>query len=163
MDNEPVRGPPPVHVRDKHGEFMKGRPPVFTHSTDPLDADDWLRTVEKQLDITQCNDMEKVLYASGQLQGAAQDWWDSLKFGRPANAAPITWAEFTENFRSYHIPDGLMELKREEFRSLRQRSMTVSEYRDRFTQLSRYAPNEVAKDSDKQREFLKGLYDDLRL
>jgi hypothetical protein len=69
MDNEPVRGPPPVHVRDKRGEFMKGHPPVFTHSTNPLDADDWLRTVEKQLDIAQCNDMEKVLYASGQLQG----------------------------------------------------------------------------------------------
>jgi hypothetical protein len=48
---------------------MKGHPPVFTHSTDPLDADDWLRTVEKKLDIAQCNDMEKVLYASGQLQG----------------------------------------------------------------------------------------------
>jgi hypothetical protein len=128
-----------------------------------LDADDWLRTVEKQLDIAQCNDMEKVLYASGQLQGAAQDWWDSFKFGHPANVAPITWAEFTENFISYHIPEGLMELKREEFRSLRQRSMTMSEYRDRFTQLSRYAPNEVARDSDKQHHFLKGLYDDLRL
>jgi NACalpha-BTF3-like transcription factor len=75
MDNEPVEGLPPVHVRDKHGEFMKRRPPVFTQSIDPLDADDWLRTVEKQLDIAQCNDMEKVLYASGQLQGAAQDWW----------------------------------------------------------------------------------------
>jgi hypothetical protein len=69
MDNEPVGGPPPVHVRDKRGEFMKGCPLVFTHSTDLLDADDWLRTVEKQLDIAQCNDMKKVLYASGQLQG----------------------------------------------------------------------------------------------
>jgi hypothetical protein len=65
--NQPAGGLPPVHVRDKHGEFMKGRPPVFTHATDPLDAEDWLRTVEKQLDIAQCNDMEKVLYASGQL------------------------------------------------------------------------------------------------
>jgi hypothetical protein len=119
--------------------------------------------VEKQLDIAQCNDMEKVLYASGQLQGAAQDWWDSFKFGRPTNAAPITWVEFTQSFRTYHIPDGLMEIKREEFRSLRQKSMTVSEYRDRFTQLSRYAPSEVANDADKQRHFLKGLNDDLRL
>jgi hypothetical protein len=149
MDNEPVGGPPPVHVRDKRGEFMKGRPPVFTHATDPLDADDWLRTLEKQLDIAQCNDMEKVLYASWQLQGAAQDWWDSFKFGHPAKAAPITWAEFIENFRSYRIPEGLMELKREEFRALEQKSMTMSEYRDRFTQLSRYAPDEVAKYSDK--------------
>jgi hypothetical protein len=56
-----------------------------------------------------------------------------------------------------------MEVKREEFRSLRHKSMTMSEYRDRFTQLSRYAPNEVANDVDKQRHFLKGLNDDLRL
>jgi hypothetical protein len=110
---------------------------------------------KKQPDIAQCNDMEKVLYASGQLQGAAQDWWDSFMFGHPTNAARIAWAEFTEK--------GLMELKREEFRSLKQKSMTVSEYRDRFTQLSRYAPDDVDKDSDKQRCFLKGLYDDLRL
>jgi hypothetical protein len=128
---------------------MKGHPPVFTHAIDPLDADDWLRTVEKQPDIAQCNDMEKVLYASGQLQGAAQDWWDSFMFGHPANATPITWAEFTENFRLYHIPEGFMELKREEFRSLKQKSMTVSEYHDRFTQLSHYALDDVDKDSDK--------------
>jgi len=43
--------PPPVHVRDKRGEFMKGRPLVFTHSADPMEADDWLRAVERQLNI----------------------------------------------------------------------------------------------------------------
>jgi hypothetical protein len=30
-----------------------------------LKADDWLKAVEKQLNIAQCNDLEKVLYASG--------------------------------------------------------------------------------------------------
>ena len=78
LDNEHARGPSPVQVRDKCGEFMKGRPLVFTHASDPLEADDWLRAMEKQLNIAQCNDLEKVLYASGQLQGAAQDWWDSF-------------------------------------------------------------------------------------
>jgi hypothetical protein len=34
--------------------------------------------------------------------------------------------------------------------------MSMVEYRDKFAQLSRYAPDEVAKDSDKQRCFLKG-------
>ena len=78
LDNEPARIPPPVQVRDKRGEFMKGCPPMFTHALDPLEADNWLCAVEKQLNIAQCNDLEKVLYASGQLQGAAQDWWDSF-------------------------------------------------------------------------------------
>ena len=90
LDNEPARVPPPVQVRDKRGEFMKGHPPVFTHASDPMEADDWLRAVEKQLNIAQCNDLENVLYASGQLQGAAQDWWDSFQYGRPNNAPAIT-------------------------------------------------------------------------
>ena len=55
--------------RDKRGEFLKGRPPVFSHATDPLEADDWLRAVKKQLNIAQCDNQQKVLYASGQLQG----------------------------------------------------------------------------------------------
>jgi hypothetical protein len=56
-------------VRDKRGEFLKGHPPVFSHAADPLEADDWVRAVEKHLNIAQCNDLKKVLYASDQLQG----------------------------------------------------------------------------------------------
>jgi hypothetical protein len=50
---------------------MKGHPPVFTHSADPMDAEDWLRTVERELHTAQCNDREKVLYSPRQLRGAA--------------------------------------------------------------------------------------------
>jgi hypothetical protein len=51
LDNQPAGAPLPVQVRDKCAEFMKGRLPVFTHASDPLEADDWLKTVEKQLNI----------------------------------------------------------------------------------------------------------------
>jgi hypothetical protein len=34
---------------NKHWEFISHRPPVFTHADDPLDADDWLKTVGKML------------------------------------------------------------------------------------------------------------------
>ena len=37
--------------------------------------------------------------------------------------------------------------------------MTVTEYRDRFLQLARYAPAEVAYDRDKQEHFMEGLED----
>jgi hypothetical protein len=35
--------------------------------------------------------------------------------------------------------------------------MSVSEYRDKFIQLSRYAPDEVADDERKQEHFMEGL------
>ena len=41
--------------------------------------------------------------------------------------------------------------------------MFVEEYCDKFAQLSCYALNEVANDADKQRHFLKRLYDGLQL
>ncbi|XP_072149573.1 uncharacterized protein [Setaria viridis] len=122
---------------------------------DPLDADDWLKVINKKLDITQCNDHEKVLYAAGHLEGAAADWWDAYTTAH-ANANAITWEEFRNSFRTHHIPAGVMKLKQKEFLSLKQGNMTVSEYRDKFTQLSRYAPNEVDTDEKRQERFLDG-------
>jgi hypothetical protein len=41
--------------------------------------------------------------------------------------------------------------------------MTVCEYRNMFTQLSRYAPEEVDNDAKRQKRFIKGLNDGLQL
>jgi hypothetical protein len=41
-----------------------------------FDADDWLKTVIKKLETTQCTDREMVLYTTGRLEGLAFDWWD---------------------------------------------------------------------------------------
>jgi hypothetical protein len=108
------------------------------------------------LNIAQCTNGEKVLYASGRLTGLAADWWDAY-YAVHAAADTISWAEFSTNFKNYHIPAGLMKIKKKEFLSLKQGGMLVSEYRDKFIQLSRYAPGEVADDEKKQELFLKGL------
>jgi hypothetical protein len=41
QQNQPQPPPPPPPApRDKHKEFMSYHPPTYSHSTDPLDADD---------------------------------------------------------------------------------------------------------------------------
>ncbi|CAO2188981.1 unnamed protein product [Urochloa humidicola] len=97
-------------VRDRRAEFMKGHPPKFSHASNPLQADYWLKAVERQLNIAQCTDEEKVLYASGQLEEAGLDWWDAHQFGVP-NRDQTTWQQFRDSFRSHHVPAGLMKLK----------------------------------------------------
>jgi hypothetical protein len=42
-----------------------------------MDADNWVKYVEKKLQVVQCNNCEKVLLASHQLFGPATDWWDA--------------------------------------------------------------------------------------
>jgi hypothetical protein len=147
--NKPPPPPQQQAPMNKHREFMSHRPPVLTHAADPLDADDYLKTVGKMLTTTQCDDREKVLFAAGQLQGTTGAWWDAYVVTH-ATPDAITWQEFTNSFRNHHIPAGLMKLKKKEFLSLKQGGMSVAEFRDRFIELSRYAPKEVADDPKKQ-------------
>ena len=42
VQNQQVGGAP----CDKRGEFLKGHPPVFSHDTDLLEADDWFHAVK---------------------------------------------------------------------------------------------------------------------
>jgi hypothetical protein len=125
-----------------------------------MDANDWLKSVEKKLQVVQCNNHEKVLLASHKLTRPATDWWDAYV---EAHEEPdtINWNEFEMAFRSHHVPQGVIKLKKKEFQDLKQGSMTVSEYVTHFTQLSRYAPNDMDTDEKKQECFLNGLDDRL--
>jgi hypothetical protein len=53
-------------------------------------------------------------------------------------------------FRSHHVPQGVIKLKKKEFQDLKQGSIMVSEYVTRFMQLFRYAPNDMVTDKKKQ-------------
>ena len=153
--------PPPGGPRDKYRDFMSLHPLAFSQSAEPLDVDDWLMTVDKKLDLVHCGDHERVLYTSSKLEGTAADWWDAYLTAH-ANPDAITWVEFRNSFRTRFIPSGIMKQKLKEFLELKQGSLSVAEYRDRFTQLSRYAPNEVDTDEKQQERFLGGLIGPLK-
>jgi phosphoketolase len=107
-----------------------------------MDADDWLKTIEKKLQVVQCNNHEKVLFALHQLEGPIADCRDAYI---EAHEEPksINWQELKNSFRSHHVPLGVMKLKKKEFEDLKQGLMSMNEYVTRFTQLSRYAPDDV--------------------
>jgi hypothetical protein len=150
---QPQVPPPP---RDRLGDFQRTKPPTFSHAIHPMNADDWLKFVEKKLQVVQCNNHEKGLLASHQLSSPAADWWDAYM---EAHEEPksINWPEFRAAFRAYHVPQGVIKLKKKEFYDLKQGSMFVNEYVTKFTQLSRYALNKVDTDEKKQDYFLNGL------
>nr|ABA96173.1 retrotransposon protein, putative, unclassified [Oryza sativa Japonica Group] len=149
--------PPP---QNKLTDFLRVRPPTFSSTTNPVEAGDWLHAVEKKLELLQCTDQEKVVFASHQLQGPASEWWDHFRMNR-AEGQPITWADFTEAFKKTHIPTGVVSLKKREFRALKQKDQTVAEYLHEFNRLARYAPEDVRTDEERQEKFLEGLKDEL--
>jgi hypothetical protein len=106
--------------------FMRLHPPTFDSAEDdPLSADDWLHTIIKNLNAVRATDKEKVILATHQLAGAAGEWWENYQDAANKPEA-ITWQEFVEKFHEYHTLEGIMEIKGEEFRSLRQGPMMVN-------------------------------------
>ncbi|KAK1687053.1 hypothetical protein QYE76_047901 [Lolium multiflorum] len=125
------------HPGSKLKNFQNTNPPMFSKTEEPLDADDWLQTMENNLEVAGVEAAEKVLFATHYLSGPARAWWTSA---RAMNAGQMmTWADFKLKFSKYRVPQGLIKKMRDEFRELKQGRMSVVEYRDRFLTLSRYA------------------------
>jgi hypothetical protein len=113
---QPQVPPPP---RDRLGYFQRTKPPTFSHAVEPIDANDWLNSIEKKLQVVQCNNCEKVLLASHQLFGPAADWWDA--YVEPhEEPESINWLEFRVAFHAHHVPRGVIKLKKKEFQDLKQ-------------------------------------------
>jgi hypothetical protein len=92
-----------------------------------MGAQDWLKSVEKKLETTQCSDCENVLFAAHQIFGTIANWWET--YGNTyANFEVITWNEFKAHFRTHYMPCGTLKLKKKEFSDLNRGSMTVNEY-----------------------------------
>jgi hypothetical protein len=152
MQHAQPKAPPPLS-RDRLEDFQCTKPPTFSHAVEPMDADDWLKSIEKKLQVVQCNNREKVLLASHQLSRPVTDWWDAYMEARE-ESENINWLEFRAAFHAHHVAQGVIKLKKEEFQDLKQGSMSMKEDITKFTQLSRYAPNEVDTDEKKQDCFL---------
>ena len=66
--NNNNNNPPPV---DNLARFLRLQPPVFSSSTKPIVADDWLHRIGRELTTAGCIDAEKVHFAAQQLDGPA--------------------------------------------------------------------------------------------
>jgi hypothetical protein len=109
---QPQALPPPP--KDRLGDFQCTMLPTFSQAVEPMDADDWLKSIEKKLQVVQCNNHEKVLLASHQLSGPTTDWWDAYV---EAHEEPesINWLEFRAAFCAHHVSQGVIKLKKKEF------------------------------------------------
>jgi hypothetical protein len=108
---------PPPPPRDRIEDFHCTKPPTFSQAVEPMDADDWLKSVE-DVAVVPCNNCVKVLVASHQLSGPAADWWDAYV---EAHEEPesINWPKFRAAFYAHHVPQGVIMLKKKEFQDLK--------------------------------------------
>jgi hypothetical protein len=122
-----------------------------------MDAEDCLLDTERKLNTVNCNDNEKLRYATHLLCGPAAAWWNNIVAIHPPERV-FTWDEFKRKFREANVPESIMELKRREFDNLEQKDKTIMRYVKEFTLLSRYASDAVNTDEKRKIRFMRGLH-----
>src|SRR4051812_23144506 len=156
--NQHQNQPPVVTLRD----FMRVNPPTFHQPAQPLDADDWLHDITRQLEFANVSAADFVNFASYFLLGPAAQWWDTHKDSLTKGTV-ATWNDFKTAFRACYVPQAIMNRMKAEFRNLVQGSKSVEAYQREFLQLSRYAGSDLPDDASRQEKFRDGLNPDLQL
>ena len=66
-------------VRSKLKDFQQTNPPVFSKNIEPLDVDDWIHTINNNLEVAVVDEADKVLFSIHFLAGPARTWWETTR------------------------------------------------------------------------------------
>ncbi|XP_020084711.1 uncharacterized protein PB18E9.04c-like [Ananas comosus] len=145
-------------VRERSiNEFKKSAPPPFSGATNPDEAENWIKEMEKAFTAMQCTDEEKVRFGTFMLQGRANNWWESELRTRGSNLSAISWKDFRSAFYAKYFPRSKLRQLERQFLDLKQGSMSVEEYEAEFDRLSQFAPKLVDDNESRAKRFEEGL------
>ncbi|XP_028236588.1 uncharacterized protein LOC114415925 [Glycine soja] len=151
-----------------HGldRFQRNNSPIFKGGYDPEGAEAWLREIEKIFRVMECQDHQKVLFATHMLVDEAEYWWENT---RPrlegAGGVVVQWETFRQTFLEKYFPEDVKNRKEMEFLELKQESMTVAECATRFENLVRYFPHYQGEAGERSKcvKFVNGLRPEVKM
>jgi hypothetical protein len=141
--------------------FLRLKPNKFSSAIDPIVANDWLRSVNKDLVTCECTEAEKVRFTTHLLEGPIAIWWETYQVTHPMEG--LDWDTFREGFHNAHISSGIMNVKKDKFCTLRQGGRTLKEYMGDFCSLARYVLEDVDTYAKRKDKFLIGLKGELKI
>ncbi|KAF3517778.1 hypothetical protein DY000_02058789 [Brassica cretica] len=110
--------------------------PHFEGGTDPFQADQWFRTMEKNFETLMCSEESKKKMEVYYLDKDAAEWWESRD--SQVRHLVTTWAAFKNEFeRKYFTPESKLRLQCQ-FANLVQGDKTVREYESEFMRPRRH-------------------------
>ncbi|GJN12042.1 hypothetical protein PR202_ga30285 [Eleusine coracana subsp. coracana] len=115
-----------------YSDFLATRPPTFSSTTEPMEAENFLRMLESKFGLLTCTPIT----------------WDEFKDAFRAHYIPAD--------------AGLVRRKAREFAALKQGNHRVEEYCEEFNRLALYAPEQVDTPAKRKDRFLEGLSAELQ-
>ncbi|KAL4329720.1 hypothetical protein AHAS_Ahas13G0328300 [Arachis hypogaea] len=119
--------------------FLKVHLPTFQGSTNPVKADHWFQAIERALQAQHVPLNQYVEFAAYQLAGESQPWWQAECRLLQLQNADIPWEVFQMAFYKKYFPESAREAKDMELMQLKQGSMSVAEYTNKFEELCRFS------------------------
>ncbi|XP_059654481.1 uncharacterized protein LOC132301224 [Cornus florida] len=142
-------------------QFNKLMKLTFEGGPDPLVADDWLDEVEKHFRaITVPGDWLKITLATYKFVSNAVVWWKTMTNAHDIDS--MSWDTFKSLFFEKYFPQTKRRELRTRFDSLKQGDMSVTEYKNKFTSLSRFATEVLGNEEEKTWHFVYGLNRSIR-
>ncbi|KAH7553348.1 hypothetical protein JRO89_XS12G0000700 [Xanthoceras sorbifolium] len=96
-------------------QFRRLHPPSFEETRNPLDAEEWLRELNKVFSFMNYTEDQKVACAVFMLKGDASHWWEMTNRVQNAPDNLIIWVRFKELYNQKYFPKELRNEKESEF------------------------------------------------
>ncbi|XP_073020031.1 uncharacterized protein [Primulina eburnea] len=141
---------------EMHRFIQMGPKPLVGGET-PDVAEDWLERMESCFRAFQCTEEQQMETLGFLLEGRARKWWRSTSAPIVQSQGRVTWAEFRAAFMQLYFPPALRQAKTIELLNLKQGSMSVDAYQQKFFELLPFAPHISGSSEAKYDHFLQGL------
>jgi len=99
-------------------DFLRHKSTEFTGKASPDEADAWLRKCEKIFKVMNCEDEQKLLFATYLLNEDVEYWWSGLQQQMRTREEPVSWAIFMTHFLEKYFPDIARQDMKAEFLAL---------------------------------------------
>ncbi|XP_020184919.1 uncharacterized protein [Aegilops tauschii subsp. strangulata] len=136
---------------------------TFNGTGTPVVAADWLRIMERRLEVMQVQPAQKVMFATIQLKGNADIWWENVHSSLPPEHATPTWEFFRTQFIEKYYPASYIERMENALSKLRQGNKTIQDYETEFNDIIRFVRTVANNDKEKARRFKDGLEQQYRV
>ncbi|XP_073143884.1 uncharacterized protein [Henckelia pumila] len=111
-------------------------------------------------ELTKCNG-PTITFGDNSHEDQARLWWDAKATRERTERGHVAWGDFCQQFQKLYFPPAVRQARSMELMTLRQGSMTIDQYQQRFLDLLPFSPHINDCDESKYDIFLQDLNQDI--
>lgn len=133
--------------------FNKQKPQSFVTAVDSVDAEHWIRHIEKIFNVLDIPDQYRVRLATYMFEKEANNWWEACVQTDPS-VKNLSWDNFKQFFFKQYFTAADRDAYVREYATIQQgEEETIADYMARFLKFSRYAGNTAGTQKQQADKF----------